>query len=220
MSPVTNATQEFVPIKEVRDGVVILKDGGMRSILLCSSLNFSLKSEDEKQAILFQFQDFLNSLDFSIEIVVQSRKLDIRPYIALLEGQEKSQTNNLMKIQVREYIEFIKNFTENTNIMTKNFFIVVPYSPAILSTSQSGGIAGGIVSRLEPLGLGTKKEQSATTEASFDENRSQLEERLSVVEQGLIRTGIRVARLGTEEVIELFYKAFNPGETEKPIKVK
>lgn len=211
MSPSTNATQEFVPIKEVRDGIVLLKDGGMRSILLCSSLNFALKSEDERQAILLQFQDFLNSLDFSIEIVIQSRKLDIRPYIALLEGQEKAQANSLMKIQVREYIEFIKSFTENTNIMTKNFFIVVPYSPAILTTSQSS-----IASRL---GLGTKLEQAAATEASFDENRTQLEERLSVVEQGLIRTGIRVARLGTEEVIELFYKAFNPGETEKPLKM-
>src|SRR3989338_4065267 len=216
MAQTTSATQEFVPIKEVRDGIVILKDGCMRSILLCSSLNFSLKSEDERSAILLQFQDFLNSLDFSIEIVVQSRKLDIRPYIALLEEQEKAQTNNLMKIQVREYIEFIKNFTENTNIMTKHFFIVIPYSPATLSAGKTGGI-GDIRSRL---GLGTKKEQAAATEASFDENRSQLEERLSVVEQGLIRTGIRVARLGTEEVIELFYKAFNPGETEKPIKVK
>ncbi|MEX2013874.1 MAG: hypothetical protein WD896_00785 [Parcubacteria group bacterium] len=211
MAATTNATQEFVPIKEVRDGVVILKDGGMRSILLCSSLNFALKSEDERQAILLQFQDFLNSLDFSIEIVVQSRKLDIRPYIALLEGQEKAQTNSLMKIQVREYIEFIRSFTESTNIMTKNFFIVVPYSPAILTTSQSS-----LTSRL---GFGTKSEKAAASEASFDENRSQLEERLSVVEQGLIRTGIRVARLGTEEVIELFYKAFNPGETEKPLKV-
>jgi len=211
MSASTSATQEFVPIKEVRDGVVLLKDGGMRSILLCSSLNFALKSEDERQAILLQFQDFLNSLDFSVEIVIQSRKLDIRPYIALLEEQGKAQTNNLMKIQVREYIEFIKSFTENTNIMTKNFFIVVPYSPAILATNQSS-----IASRL---GLGTKKEQAAAAEASFDENRSQLEERLSVVEQGLVRTGIRVARLGTEEVIELFYKAFNPGETEKPLKI-
>ncbi|OHA92563.1 MAG: hypothetical protein A2665_02425 [Candidatus Zambryskibacteria bacterium RIFCSPHIGHO2_01_FULL_46_30] len=211
MAPTTSATQEFVPIKEVRDGVVLLKDGGMRLIILCSSLNFALKSEDERRAILLQFQDFLNSLDFSIEIVIQSRKLDIRPYIALLEGQEKAQTNSLMKIQVREYIEFIRSFTENTNIMSKNFFIVVPYSPAILTTSQSR-----ITSRL---GFGTKRERVAATEASFDENRSQLEERLSVVEQGLIRTGIRVARLGTEEVIELFYKAFNPGETEKPLKI-
>lgn len=215
MSPSTNATQEFVPIKEVRDGIVILKDGAMRSILLCSSLNFSLKSEDERNAILLQFQDFLNSLDFSIEIVIQSRKLDIRPYIALLEGQEKAQINNLMKIQVREYIEFVKSFTENTNIMTKNFFVVVPYSPAIFNPQGVGAIKN-IGSRF---GFSSGEAEVATTETDFDENRSQLEERLSVVEQGLLRTGIRVARLGTEEVIELFYKAFNPGETEKPLKV-
>src|SRR3989338_3950371 len=215
MAQATSATQEFVPIKEVRDGIVILKDGGMRAILLCSSLNFSLKSEDERNSILLQFQDFLNSLDFSIEIVIQSRKLDIRPYIALLEEQEKTQTNSLMKIQVREYIEFIKNFTENTNIMTKSFFIIVPYSPAVLNT----GVTRGVEDISSRLGFSAKKEQVATTESNFDENRTQLEERLSVVEQGLIRTGIRMARLGTEEVIELFYKAFNPGETEKPLKV-
>ncbi|MEK7186775.1 MAG: hypothetical protein AAB690_00410 [Patescibacteria group bacterium] len=210
MATSTNATQEFVPIKEVRDGVILLKDGGMRAVLLCSSINFSLKSEDERNAILLQFQDFLNSLDFSIEIVIQSRKLDIRPYIALLEEQKKKQLNDLMKIQTEEYIGFVKNFTENTNIMTKNFFIVVAYEPAILGKASSS-ISGKFFSK-------TPKEKAADKEAGFDENRTQLEERLSVVEQGLIRTGIRVARLGTEEVIELFYKAFNPGETEKPIK--
>src|SRR3989338_4896674 len=213
MAVSTNATQEFVPIKEVREGIVLLKDGGMRAILLCSSLNFSLKAEDERNAILMQFQDFLNSLDFSIEIVVQSRKLDIRPYIVLLEQQEKAQTNNLMRIQVKEYIEFIKNFTESVNIMTKNFFIVVPYSPALVDT-------GDISSFASKLGFSKPKEKVAEAEADFEESRSQLEERLSVVEQGLVRTGIRVARLGTEEVIELFYKAFNPRETEKPIKTK
>lgn len=212
MAANTNATQDFVPVKEVRDGIVVLKDGGMRAILLCSSLNFSLKSADEKTAILLQFQDFLNSLDFSIEIVIQSRKLDIRPYIALLAEREKAQTNSLMKIQVREYIGFIKNFAENTNIMTKHFFIVIPYTPAIINTSQSTGI----ISRL---GLDTKKKKGGA-ETSFEENRSQLEERLSVVEQGLIRAGIRVAPLGTEEVIELFYKAFNPGEVERPLRAK
>lgn len=213
MPKTTSATQEFVPIKEVRNGIVLLKDGGMRAILLCSSLNFSLKSSDEKNAILLQFQDFLNSLDFSIEIVIQSRKLDIRPYIALLEEREKAQTNDLMKIQVREYIGFIKSFTESSNIMTKHFFLVVPYSPAIVNIKESSGI----VSRLR---FGTKKERATAVQASFDENLSQLEERLLVVEQGLVRAGIRVAQLGTEEVIELFYKAFNPGEMERPMRVK
>ncbi len=209
----SSATQEFIPIREVRDGIVLLKDGGMRGVLLASSLNFSLKSEDERNAILLQFQDFLNSLDFSIEIVIQSRRLDIRPYIALLEDQEKKQMNSLLKIQTREYIEFIRNFTNTTNIMTKNFFIVVPYTPAIINTGKSGGIAA-------TFGFGEKKSAAAQSETNFEESRTQLEERLSIVEQGLVRTGIRVARLGTEEVIELFYKAFNPGETEKPMKTK
>ncbi len=200
-------TQSFVPIKEVRDGIIIEKNGGMRAILLASSLNFSLKSEDEKSAILLQFQDFLNSLDFSVQIVVQSRKLDIRPYLDLLEEQSKLQTNSLMKLQTREYIEFIQSFTESTNIMTKSFFIVVPYDPAVIGSGKGNGIASFISKK--------PKDRAAAKESSFDETRTQLEERLAVVEQGLVRTGIRIARLGTDEVIELFYKAFNPGETEK-----
>jgi len=211
MATSKNSTQEFVPIKEVRDGIVLLKDGGMRGVLLASSLNFALKSEDERAAILFQFQDFLNSLDFSIQILVQSRKLDIRPYLALLEEQSKKQTNPLMKIQTGEYIEFIRNFTENTNIMTKNFFIVIPYTPAIIDATKARSITSFMRS-------GPEATPQQNSDSTFEESRTQLEERMSVVEQGLVRTGIRVARLGTEEVIELFYKAFNPGETEKPIK--
>lgn len=205
------ATQEFVPIEEIRDGIIVMKDGGMRSIILASSLNFSLKSEDEKTAVLLQFQDFLNSLDFSIQIYVESRRLDIRPYLALLEGQKKNQMNDLMKIQIQEYIEFIRNFTENTNIMKKSFFVVIPYDPAVIQ-----GTNGGPLTNLFP---GNKNEEaiSESKKQNFEENRTQLEERISIVEQGLIRCGIRVARLGTEEVTELFYKIFNPGDSEKPI---
>ena len=207
----SKATQEFVPIKEVRDGVVILKDNSMRAVILASSLNFSLKSEDERNAIILQFQDFLNSLDFAVQICVESRRLDIRPYISLLENQYKEQVNDLMKIQTREYIEFVKKFTETTNIMTKSFFVVVSYDPAMINIK--GGIGGRFFQKK------TASEESEEKETSFDENRTQLEQRVSVVEQGLSRCGIRVIKLGTEEVIELFYKIFNPGETEKPIKM-
>jgi len=207
------ATQTFVPIEDVREGVIVMKGGGMRAALLCSSLNFSLKSEDERIAVLSQFQDFLNSLDFSIQIFIQSRKLDIRPYLALLENQKKNQMNSLMKIQIQEYVEFIKNFTDNTNIMTKSFFVIVPYTPALL---QGKGMSFGSK-------FGHSKDTSETRaqikEEDFEEHRTQLEQRLSVVEQGLVRTGIRVAHLGTEEIIELFYKIFNPGETDKPIQL-
>jgi hypothetical protein len=199
-------TQEFVPIKEIRQGVIILKDDSLRAVVIASSLNFALKSADEQQSIIFQFQNFLNSLDFSVQIFMQSRKLDIRPYIALLEGRLKEQVDDLMKIQTREYIEFVKNFTENSNIMTKTFFVVIPYSPATIK----GGVSGVFGKKNE----GTEGEKKL---ADFEENRSQLEQRVSVVTQGLVRCGIRTVQLGTEEIVELFYKIFNPGDTEKPI---
>ena len=91
-----------MPIKEVRDGIVVLKDGSMRGIVLTSSLNFSLKSDDERNAIILQFQDFLNSLDFTIQVSIEYRRLDIRPYIALLEDRHKDQITDLWKIQTRE----------------------------------------------------------------------------------------------------------------------
>lgn len=205
------ATQDFVPIENIRDGVMELKDGSLRAVILASSINFSLKSEDERTAILLQFQDFVNSLDFSIQILAQSRRLDIRPYLALLENQRKNQINNLMKIQIQEYIEFIKSFTENTNIMTKSFFVVIPYSPSVIQTKK--GISASFMTK------STKPSGDESSIEKFEENRTQLEQRVSVVEQGLTRCGIRIARLGTEEITELLYKIFNPGETEKPIQL-
>src|SRR3989338_5563224 len=131
------ATQEFIPIKEVRDGIIALKDGGLRAIVLANSINLSLKSVDEQKATIMQFQNFLNTLDFSVQISVQSRKLDIRPYLLLLEDRIKVQNEPLLKLQTREYIEFIRNFTESVSIMTKSFFVVVPYTHTILK-SDSG----------------------------------------------------------------------------------
>ena len=213
MPAAPKTTQNFVPIQEVRDGVVILKSGGMRSIVLATSLNFALKSSDEQGAILMQFQNFLNSLDFSVQIFIQSKKLDIRPYLALLEDRRKEQVTELMKIQVREYIEFIRTFVETTNIMTKSFFVVIPYDPPIMTGSKNP------ISKAFP---GKKKDAAEETKSSdekFQEYRSQLEQRVAVVEQGLVRCGVRAAELGTEEVVELFYKLFNPGDTEKPMQI-
>ena len=204
----SKSTQEFVPIKEVRDGVVVLKDGGLRLILIASSLNLALKSEDEQRATISQFQNFLNSLDFSVQIYVSSRRLDIRPYIALLEERLKAQMEDLLKIQIREYIDFVKNFTERSSIMTKNFFIVVPYTQPLLGGKKGFSIL--------PSKKGTAEKKLDDMEA-LEEARSQLEQRASVVEQGLSGMGIRVIQLGTEEVVELFYKIFNPGETELPM---
>ncbi|HEY4476726.1 MAG TPA: hypothetical protein VJB69_01995 [Candidatus Paceibacterota bacterium] len=202
------ATQDFVPIKEIRDGVAILKGGGLRLVLIASSVNFALKSESEQTALLLQYQNFLNSLDFHIQIFVESRKLDIRPYLETLEGLEKEQLNDLLKVQTREYIEFIKNFTESTNIMSKTFFVVVPYDPPIFAQRT------GLLRRLFPGRPRTDGENGPSD--NFDEHRTQLEQRAGVVEQGLARIGIRVVALGTQELVEMFFKIFNPGEIAAP----
>ncbi len=202
----SNATQEFVPIKEVRDGIIILKDGGMRALLLASSVNLSLKSSDEQHGVLSRFQNFLNSLDFSVQIVIQSRRLDIKPYLALLEGRMKEQLEPLLKVQTREYINFIRGFTEEVSIMSKTFLLVVPYSHSALS----GGTMGKSLFSGSGKNTGNAKSDEA---AAFEEKRSQLEQRIGVIEQGLARVGVKTVMLGTEEAIELYYKVFNPGET-------
>ncbi len=208
----SKSTQEFVPVSEVRDGVVVLKNGELRAILLASSINFALKSEDEQTAFIVQFQNFLNSLDFSCQIFIQSRMLAIRPYIATLEVQYKAQLDDLMRIQIREYIEFIKSFTEAANIMTKNFFVVVPYMGSGIDLNS-----GSIANKLSLIG---HKKNAAENNRSFEEQVSQLEQRIAIVQQGLVRTGVRTVQLGTEEVIELLYKMFNPGEEGKPMPIQ
>jgi hypothetical protein len=199
-------TQDFVPVDEVRNGVVVLKNGGYRGILMCSSLNFALKSDTEQQAIIGGFQNFLNTLDFSIQIVVHSRKTDIRPYLNLLQERMNAQTSELMRIQLREYIGFIRNFIEGADIMTKTFYVVVPYTPTSIA-----GATGSL-----PF-LGKKGVDNNTDSRSFEELRIQLEQRMSLVISGLASSGLRAVPLGTEEIIELLYHSFNLGDMENAI---
>jgi len=199
----TKATQAFVPLKEVRDGIAILRDGSMRAILIASSVNFALKSHDEQVAILAQFQGFLNTLDFSLQLYVQSRELNIKPYLELLASRENIQDNDLMRVQLREYMQFIKTFTEEVDIMTKSFFVVIPYSPTI-------DVKSGVAALLKK-----KKTDKDMDVARFEEHRSQLEQRIASVTQGLSRVGVRTIMLGTDEVIDLFYHLFNPSESNK-----
>jgi type IV secretory pathway VirB4 component len=199
------ATQQFVPIERIRDGIITLKSGELRAVLITSSLNLALKSDDEQQGILLQFQSLLNSLEFPIQIFTESRRLNIKPYLDLLHTRETEVTEDLLKIQIHEYIGFIKKFAEETNIMTKHFFIVVPYTPL--------GLGGGGASNV--FGFGGSSSQSAEAERDFNTARIQLEQRVATILQGLSRFGIRAQKLGTEEAVELFYKLFNPGEQDR-----
>jgi hypothetical protein len=201
-------TQQFVPVKEIRNGIVLLKDGGYRGALICSAINFGLKSAEEQHAIILGFQSFLNTLDFSIQIVVNSRKMDLRPYLTLLEEKAPEQKSELMRIQLREYIEFVRSFTEQMNIMTKSFYIIVPYTPKVNPTRA-----------VNFLRHDSAAEKDAVNETSFEEDRAQLEQRIELVAGSLAGTGVRAVPLGTEEIIELLYRSFNPGELENPIRL-
>lgn len=199
------ATQQFVPIERVRDGIIVLKNGELRSVLITSSLNLSLKSEDEQQAILLQFQNLLNTLDFPIQLFIQSRRLNIKPYLDLLQARSTEVKEDLLKIQIHEYMGFINKFAEETNIMTKHFFIVVPYLPSTINQSGTSSL----------LSFGKSGTTMGQEETTFDAARIQLEQRIATVMQGLTRFGLRAQKLGTEEVVELFYKLFNPGEQDR-----
>ena len=194
------STQNFVPIRDIKDGVVILKNGQMHMVLLASSINFALKSTDEQTAILQQFQSFLNTMDFSLQIYIQSRRLDIKPYISQLQERESEQDNDLMRIQLREYMDFVRTFTDEVDVMSKNFFVVIPYSPVAID------IKSNFKNFLNPSGTNTQNE------TRFEENRLQLEQRMRVVEQGLARIGVRTVLLSNDELVELYYHIFNPSE--------
>lgn len=204
----TAAAQNFLTIDTIREDIIVLKDGGIRAVLMCSSLNFALKSTDEQDAITFQYQNFLNSLDFPIQFVIHSRRLNIAPYLETLQERRKEQENELLKIQVAEYIEFIKTFVNMTKIMSKTFYVVIPFMPPII---ERGGLLRALASSI---GFG-KKGASETSQGTFEEYKTQLWQRVETVVAGLQRFGIRAAPLDTEEVIELFYGLYNPTEFEQ-----
>jgi type IV secretory pathway VirB4 component len=201
MPKTSAASQDFVAIKDIKDGVVILKSGQLCSVLLASSVNFALKSTDEQQAILQQFQMFLNTLDFTFQVYVQSRRLNIEPYLAVLATRELEQDNDLMKIQLREYVEFIRSFTTDVAIMTKSFYVVIPYSPAPVN------IKGGISALLGTSAASSKKQ---TAERRLEEERIQLEQRVSLVIEGLSSMGVKTVTLNNDDLVELFYHIYNP----------
>ena len=200
-------TQQFVDIQEIRNGIVILKNGTYVSLLLISPVNLYLKSSDEQEATLSSFQSFLNTLDFHVQISVQSRRLDIRPYLRSLEERLLEQKEELLKIQTQEYIEFIKTFSTEVNVMVKNFFVVVPYTPPALDT-KNGGFFGMFKTQKEVI----------TDPIEFERQRSQIDERISVVSQGLSRMGMNVQMLDTETILELFASIYNPGDSQKEIR--
>jgi hypothetical protein len=203
------STQDFLEIKDIREGVIILKNNSIRGILMVSSLNFALKSEEEQSAIIYAYQSFLNSLDFSCQIVIQSRKINITPYLDGLQELEKRQTSDLMRQQTASYREFIKEMVRGDMVMTKNFYVVIPYELMEIFGTK------GLTKQFDFLkNAGGKKESQEIKDQDFERCKTQLWQRMEFLAMGLRRCGLEAVPLTTPELIELFWSIHHPEQAE------
>jgi len=205
MAEQTQASQQFVAIEKIEDGVVYLKRGGIRRVVMVNGVNFDLKSEEEQNLILNGFQNFLNTLDFSTQFFIHSRKVNIDQYLAKMGERKEQEESELLKIQIDEYIQFIKTFVEQNDIIAKTFFVVVPYDVSATMEEAKG-----------VFGLFSKKKTDGTAERqNIEEHLQQLNQRVDEVVTGLEQMELRGAALEDEELTELFYNLYNPELTEK-----
>lgn len=198
------STQIHMRISEIRENTVILKNGGIRAILRVSSVNFHLKSEQEQNALIYGYQSFLNTLEFPVQIVIQSRKLDLDKYLDQLKGIAQKQTNPLLQKQTYEYIDFMNRLIEYADIMDKQFLVVVPYNP---SRAEDPGLIATLMAHLK--GKDTYAEIKSR-HAEFEQLKKGLSQRINIIQNGLENMGLKVEQLGTQELIELFYEIYNP----------
>jgi type IV secretory pathway VirB4 component len=204
--PKSLSTQQFVEVREVREGVIFLKNGSLRQLLMVSGVNFDLKSETDQDLMTYAYQNLLNALDFSIQIFIHSRRLNIASYLQKLQECQNQETNGLLKTQIAEYLEFIKSFVANNAIMDKTFFVVVPYDPVVLP--KAGKRLLGFIKKRGV--LTTPGNQIPQSEEDIQRHLQQLKQRVDQVMAGLQQIGVRVVPLNTEETIELIYNLYNP----------
>jgi hypothetical protein len=198
------STQLYMNIAEIKDNVLVLKNGGLRAVLQTSSVNFNLKSEEEQNSIIYSYQNFLNSLDFPIQIVVQSRKLDIDKYLDGIRALGNKQENPLLKTQTLEYVEYVHKLVEYADIMEKTFYVIVPYDPF---SAQKTNMFSKLFQRLS---VNDSLDSIKRRHEEFDELNRALTQRVNSVKAGLENCNLRVAQLSTSNLIEMFYKIYNP----------
>ncbi len=198
------STQLYLPIAEIKDSALVLKNSGVRAVLQTSSVNFNLKSETEQNSIIYAYQGFLNTLEFPVQIVIRSRKLDIDGYLENLETIAEKQENHLLQKQTLEYHDYIKKLVEYADIMEKNFYVIVPYDPL---RAQSRNIFQKFINFITPADSLPKIRQR---HREFESLRKGLSQRVSVVKVGLENCGLQVQQLDTQQLVELFYQIYNP----------
>lgn len=198
------STQMHLPVAEIRDNVVILKNGGIRAILRTSSINIHLKSEEEQNAIIYSYQNFLNTLEFPVQINIRSKKLDLDNYLDQLKEIAAKQTNPLLRQQTLDYIDYIQRLIEYADIMQKEFYVIIPYDPP---RAKKLTIFQKFIEHLSPK---DSLAQLRQREREFETLRKGLMQRTNIATSGLQNCGLKVEPLKTDELVTLFYESFNP----------
>lgn len=199
------STKDLVEIADIQDSIVLLKNGSLRAVIEVSAINFELRSEGEQVGILQNFQRFLNSIDFPLQIVVNSRELNMDEYMKLLDQTGEKLQNELLKIQAAEYSKFIKELLELSHIMSKKFYIVLPFY--IYETPTKTGIFQSFKSIFSPSSVVKKINQQ-----EIETYRTQLMQRTDLVLDGLLSLGVKAKLLEQQDLINLYYGLYNPGE--------
>ena len=207
-------TQDLVEIEEIKESTVFLKNGGLRQVVMVSGVNTALLAEQEMEALSAGYINFLNGLDFQIQIIVHSRKVNIEHYLSSLELRIKDEPSALLQSQIKEYREFIGGFVRENSIMEKSFLVVIPFSPTMISGKNA---VSGISKFLPFLNKGNKDTKRAEDDAGLKENLEQLTQRTTQVVEGLSVMGLEAIPLENQALVELFYNFYNPETTEREI---
>jgi type IV secretory pathway VirB4 component len=205
-----NSTQNTLLIAEVRDGIVIMNDGTFRAVIMCKSINFDLMSPQEREAVEFSYQGFLNSLYFPIQVFIRSQKIDLRPYLERLDKIRSEQDNMLLALLMEDYIGFLSAVSQQTNIMDKKFYVVISYpdpdEDIKSALKQSTGFFTGVVDMFSK----NKTPHVTIDETRLEQAKTELKHRVESVMAGLLESGIQSIPLDTQELIELYYDVYNP----------
>jgi type IV secretory pathway VirB4 component len=207
----STSTEQFVSIDTFRDNCVVLKDGSLRAIIMVAGINFALKSNEEQNLILGSFQSLLNRLDFSLQFIVHSRTLNMDDYLNNLKRLEENEENILLRNQIKEYHIYIENLIKVANVMSKRFYVVVPYSATILEAGK------GLAKVFSYLPFGKVENEAKQKQEDFEVKKTQLKHRVNSILSGLRATGVKAIRLETDELIELYYNLYNPEKKEKKV---
>lgn len=197
-TPIVRSAQDFVPIADIVDNVVLFKDGGAAIVLESTSLNFGLLSEREQEAVIAAYAALINSLSFATQILIRTQRKNIASYLNQLDMRMAALSNEKLKSLMLSYKKFISETIKKRNVLGKRFFIIIPFSPLELGFNKG-------------LFPGSDKKASIPYSKSYTLKKAKtvlLPKRDHLIRQ-CARLGLKLNQLSRDELINLYYDIHN-----------